>query len=96
MKLNEILTENKQATNNILLLEALVNSSWILRIDYADEVKSDDGFEYIEFETIHGNVYRYYDIPNMKKLYRRWIRSSSKGKFWWKNFAKRFVAERVF
>lgn len=77
-----------------LLLETPVLSSWIEDIEYNEE----EG--YIELTLLNGNEYhvigkgRNAGKPVPEKLYQRWIRAPSKGRFWHKNIKNKYYTVR--
>lgn len=75
------------------MFEGLVKSSWIESLDYISEDDSETGEPYVLLTTLRGTGYQIFDVP--EKLFKRWIKAPSKGKFWHRNIARRYITLRV-
>ena len=81
----ELLRKEKCKEN--ILLEKLVDSSWLKTVTYfGPGNKIFPGEDFITFKTkMSPTTYicRFYIPGECKRFYKRWIDSESKGAFWW-------------
>ena len=77
-----------------LLLEKLVDSSWLKTVTYFGKAnKIFPGEDFITFRVKDNPttyICRFYIPGECKRLYKQWLNAPSKGAFWWSKF-RRFI-----